>query len=165
MYIYCTSKEQTEITPPWSSTRTSEQELRKYPSLCTIVHWTGTPLQCLCLRDVSPLEPLSTALMKPEVRHTITWFFTSWIKKRKKNFLRTSIEQLFYLFIMLALIIIKPLLHTRKLKETLSKNSRFFFNPRFSIYRPIYILILVKTASTKDILHSTIEVNITHIFL
>lgn len=82
MYIYCTSKEQTEITPPWSSTRTSEQELRKYPSLCTIVHWTGTPLQCLCLRDVSPLEPLSTALMKPEVRHTITWFFTSWIKKK-----------------------------------------------------------------------------------
>lgn len=133
MYIYCTSKEQTEITPPWSSTRTSEQELRKYPSLCTIVHWTGTPLQCLCLRDVSPLEPLSTALMKPEVRHTITWFFTSWIKK-KTNFIRTSREQLFYLFIMLALIIIKikPLLHTRKLIETLSKNSRFFFNPRFS---------------------------------
>lgn len=83
MYIYCTSKEQTEITPPWSSTRTSEQELRKYPSLCTIVHWTGTPLQCLCLRDVSPLEPLSTALMKPEVRHTITWFFTSWFKKNQ----------------------------------------------------------------------------------
>lgn len=132
MYIYCTSKEQTEITPPWSSTRTSEQELRKSPSLCTIVHWTGTPLQCLCLRDVSPLEPLSTALMKPEVRHTITWFFTSWIKKKKPNFIRTSREQLFYLFIMLALIIIKPLLHTRKLKETLSKNSRFFFNPRFS---------------------------------
>lgn len=132
MYIYCTSKEQTEITPPWSSTRTSEQELRKYPSLCTIVHWTGTPPQCLCLRDVSPLEPLSTALMKPEVRHTITWFFTSWIKKKKTNFIRTSREQLFYLFIMLALIIIKPLLHTRKLIETLSKNSRFFFNPRFS---------------------------------
>lgn len=132
MYIYCTSKEQTEITPPWSSTRTSEQELRKYPSLCTIVHWTGTPLQCLCLRDVSPLEPLSTALMKPEVRHTITWFFTSWIKKKKPNFIRTSREQLFYLFIMLAFIIIKPLLHTRKLIETLSKNSRFFFNPRFS---------------------------------
>lgn len=132
MYIYCTSKEQTEITPPWSSTRTSEQELRKYPSLCTIVHWTGTPPQCLCLRDVSPWEPLSTALMKPEVRHTITWFFTSWIKKKKNNFIRTSREQLFYLFIMLALIIIKPLLHTRKLIETLSKNSRFFFNPRFS---------------------------------
>lgn len=131
MYIYCTSKEQTEITPPWSSTRTSEQELRKYPSLCTIVHWTGTPLQCLCLRDVSPWEPLSTALMKPEVRHTITWFFTSWIKKNP-NFIRTSREQLFYLFIMLALIKIKPLLHTRKLIETLSKNSRFFFNPRFS---------------------------------
>lgn len=132
MYIYCTSKEQTEITPPWSPTRTSEQELRKSPSLCTIVHWTGTPLQCLCLKDVSPLEPLSTALMKPEVRHTITWFFTSWIKKKKNNFIRTSREQLFYLFIMLALIIIKPLLHTRKLIETLSKNSRFFFNPRFS---------------------------------
>lgn len=131
MYIYCTSKEQTEITPPWSSTRTSEQELRKSPSLCTIVHWTDTPLQCLCLRDVSPWEPLSTALMKPEVRHTITWFFTSWIKK-KPNFIRTSREQLFYLFIMLALKIIKPLLHTRKLIETLSKNSRFFFNPRFS---------------------------------
>lgn len=133
MYIYCTSKEQTEITPPWSSTRTSEQELRKYPSLCTIVHWTGTPPQCLCLRDVSPLEPLSTALMKPEVRHTITWFFTSWINPPPPpNFIRTSREQLFYLFIMLALIIIKPLLHTRKLIETLSKNSRFFFNPRFS---------------------------------
>lgn len=52
--------------------------------------------------------------------------------KKKPNFIRTSREQLFYLFIMLALIIIKPLLHTRKLIETLSKNSRFFFNPRFS---------------------------------
>lgn len=132
-YIYCTSKEQTEITPPWSSTRTSEQELRKSPSLCTIVHWTGIPLQCLCLRDVSPLEPLSTALMKPEVRHTITWFFTSWIKKKNPNFIRTSREQLFYLFIMLALIIIKPLLHTRKpYRNSEQKFKIFFFNPRFS---------------------------------
>lgn len=51
--------------------------------------------------------------------------------------------------------------HQKTYRNSVQKLKIFFLIQDFlfkTIYRPIYILILVKTASTKDILYSTIEV-------